>query len=229
MTRVHYLLIWPSAAIPELVDWRPIVMKRKTFSALHLAFSASCVLSLFALSTHGQGRGRVNYEAIEHPNGLVQDWSHRHALYPRVGPIQSLMAVQNNPRAIHSWQAAARSDWRQWNNLRFHNPAQGGTHRDWSISLGGGTTAQSMYPAKFGFDVNAAPDCVNDFIVYPINAVGSGTQPNIVAFNNLYRGPSSGLCNGASVSGVDDGVSATTLWSYNVHAAGGKVATSPVL
>ena len=29
--------------------------------------------------------------------------------------------------------------------------------------------------------------------------------------------------------GVDDGISATTIWSYNIKAAGGQVATSPAL
>lgn len=206
---------------------------RKTFSTFHLALSVFCVLSLFGLPAHGQDRDRDRDkgETVEHPNGLVQDWSHRHAVYPRVGPIQSLIAIQNDPRAIHSWQAAARSDWRRWNNLRFHHASQSSIHRDWSIPLGGGTTAPAMYPAKFGFNVNAAPNCLSDFIVYPVNVVGGAAQPNIVGFNNLYSGTAPGpvgICNRAPVA-ADDGVSATTLWSYNVHAAGGVVATSPAL
>ena len=88
-----------------------------------------------------------------------------------------------------------------------------------------------MYPAKFTFDVNATANCATDFIVYPVNVAGSGTQPNIVAFNNLYSGttPTAGICNRTPVGGVDDGVSATTFWSYNIQAAGGRVATSPAL
>jgi hypothetical protein len=91
-----------------------------------------------------------------------------------------------------------------------------------------------MYPAKFGFDPNAsvtAANCTTDFVVYPVNATGGAAQPNIVGFDNLYSGttPSIGICNRGSVGGVDDGVSATTLWSYNIHAAGGQVPTSPAL
>jgi hypothetical protein len=38
---------------------------------------------------------------------------------------------------------------------------------DWGVSMqAGGTTGTEMYPAKFSFDVTAAPDCTNDFIVY---------------------------------------------------------------
>jgi len=86
---------------------RPIVIARKTFSAFHLALSAFFVLSLFGSPAYGQRKDKN--ETIQHPDGLIQDWSHRHAVYPRVGPLQNLLAVQNNPRAIHSWQAAARA------------------------------------------------------------------------------------------------------------------------
>jgi hypothetical protein len=216
---------------------RPIVIARKTFSAFHLALSAFFVLSLFGSPAYGQRKDKN--ETIEHPNGLVQDWSHHHAVYPRVGPIQSLIAVQNSPRAIQNWQAAARANWHRTNNPKSHNGKQAAFHRDWSISLGTGTTAPGMYPAKFGFNPNATitvADCLTDFIVYPVNVVGSAGQPNIVGFNNLYSGTvgSTGLCNApangrTTVGGNDDGFSATTMWSYNVHAAGGKVATSPVL
>ena len=206
------------------------MIARKTISALHLALSALCVLSLLGLPAYGQRKN--NGETTKHPNGLVQDWSHRHAVYPRVGPVQSLIKVQNNPRAIQSWQAAARANWHRTNNPKSHNGKQPAFHRDWNISLGGGTTAPSMYPAKFSFDVNATPDCTNDFIVYPVNVAGSGTQPNIVAFNNLYSGTApgpTGICNGTPNPPFDDGVSATTMWSYNIQGAGGKVATSPAL
>jgi hypothetical protein len=213
---------------------RPIVIARKTFSAFHLALSAFFVLSLFGSPAYGQRKDKN--ETIQHPDGLVQDWSDRHAVYPRIGPLQNLLAVQNNPRAIHSWQAAARANWHRTKNPKAHNGSQTGFHRDWSISLGGGTTAPAMYPAKFGFDTNAVislANCTTDFIVYPVNAVGGGivtggTQPNIVGLNNLYRGPASGLCN-ITPTGTDNGVAATAMWSYDIHAAGGVVATSPAL
>ena len=114
---------------------------------------------------------------------------------------------------------------------------QNDVNRDWSISLGTGGVAPSMYPAKFTFNIGAAPTCtavspaVPDFAVYPVNVAGSATQPNIVAFNNLYSGttPSAGICNRAP-TGNDTGIAATTFWSYNITAAaGGLVATSPAL
>jgi hypothetical protein len=57
---------------------------------------------------------------------------------------------------------------------------------------GGGQT----YPAKFSFDVNAAPSCANDFVVIGIPANAAlGGQANIVGVNNLYSSPdSTGFC-----------------------------------
>ena len=225
---------------------------RKKNSVLHFALAAFCALSLLGLPAFGNAQDKDDQkddhetiehrqtadqsEATEHPNGLVQDWSHHHAVYPRVGPIQNLIKVQDDPRAIESWQSAARSEWREWNNRRHHRPTvKTAMHKDWSISLGTGTTAPFMYPAKFGFDPSAAPDCANDFVVFPVNGAGGASQPNIVAFNNLYSGTAggNGICNapivGRPTSVNDDGVSATTFWSYNVSAVGGKVATSPIL
>jgi len=223
------------------------VIVRKKNSALHFALAAFCALSLLGLPAFGNAQDKDDQkddhetiehpqtadqsEATEHPNGLIQDWSHHHAVYPRVGPIQNLIKVQDDPRAIESWQSAARSEWQQWKNRGHHRPGHSAMRTDWSISLGTGTTAPAMYPAKFGFNTSAAPDCANDFIVFPVSVAGSATQPNLVAFKNLYSGTagSTGICNRTPVVGTDDGISATTLWSYNVNAVGGKVATSPIL
>ena len=52
-----------------------------------------------------------------------------------------------------------------------------------SVAPGGGQTA----PAKFAFDVNAAPSCTNDFVAIGIPASpAAGGQANIVGYNNLY-------------------------------------------
>ena len=169
---------------------------RKIFSAFNVALSVLCVLSLFGLPAHGQDRDgdRDNdkHETAAHPNGIVQDWSRRHVVYPRFGPIQSLIEAQRDPRAILSWQEQWRKDWRRFNARRHPHLATAAMHRDWSISLGLGTTAAGMFPAKFGFDPAAAPTCA-DYVVFPVNATGSATQPNIVAFQNLYSGGSKGI------------------------------------
>jgi hypothetical protein len=75
-----------------------------------------------------------------------------------------------------------------------------------------------MFPAKYGFDVNATPNCGNDFVVFALNVAGTtGGQANLVGLNQLYRG-TGGLCGMGS---------ARVNWGYNGSTAGGKVLTSP--
>jgi hypothetical protein len=56
---------------------------------------------------------------------------------------------------------------------------------------GGGQT----FPAKYVFDVTAAPSCANDFVAIGVPATpASGGQANIVGVNNLYSGGAGALC-----------------------------------
>lgn len=92
--------------------------------------------------------------------------------------------------------------------------------RDWSLSLGSGGVAQNMFPAKFSFDINADPDCFNDYVVFGLNVAGSATQANLVGVNNLYSGAGPGIC----------GLNPTIKFAYNVSTlSGGRVTTSPIL
>ncbi len=202
---------------------------RKTLSASCLALFGLCVLSLSGSPAYGRVKThtQVQKPALVH-QGIVQDWSHRHVLYPRGGSLRTLLILQHDPRAMQSWQAASRANWPR--PIRGRNPKKG-IHRDWDISLGNGGTAAAMYPAKFGYDPSALPNCLNDFVVFPVDVAGSGTQPNLVAFNNLYSGtyPVTGICSSRPVPGgvTDNTNSATTMWSYNIN--GGAVLTSPAL
>jgi hypothetical protein len=165
---------------------------------------------------------------------MFEDWSTRHLVYPHFGYLRDLEAVERDPRAIFQWWKRTESEpFRRRHRLPFPVPRRPQTsmHRDWSIYLGTAGTANGMYPAKFTFNATAAPSCENDYVVFPIAAAGSSTQPNIVAFNNLYSGTAggNGICN-RTPSGSDTGVAATVIWSYNVQAlTGGAVTTSPVI
>jgi hypothetical protein len=77
-----------------------------------------------------------------------------------------------------------------------------------------------MSPIKYGFDVNAPPDCLNDYAAFGLNVAGvTGGQANFVGMNNLYAG-SGGLC----------ATGPSLLFAYNTTTvAGGAVITSPVL
>jgi hypothetical protein len=174
-------------------------------------------------------------QTVAHRVPAFRDWSTRHMVYPAFGTLERLRAVQSDPRAQFAWREFDQRHGRSLPILGRRNSIFGwaGGHqiqRDWSISLGTGTTAPAQFPAEFSLDVTT-PDCTNDFVVFPVAVNGSATQPNIVAFNNLYSGTvgGTGICNRA-VTGSDTGVAATVLWSYNIHAiaAGSAVPTSPV-
>ena len=95
------------------------------------------------------------------------------------------------------------------NVTSFLTPSPAIPRIDWGMSLLSATaTGAGQFPAKFSFDVNAPPDCTNDFVVFNTNQSGSAaTVANVVAFNQLYstQGSVGGLCaqNGPSV-----------YWSY---------------
>ena len=94
---------------------------------------------------------------------------------------------------------------------------------DWAMSLGPtGGMPLAEAPAKFSFDINSTPSCANDFVVYTIS-LGAGTagaakQANLIAFNNLYSGTGTSLCNRTTP---------TVMWSYAVGTKGSDL--SPAL
>jgi len=86
-------------------------------------------------------------------------------------------------------------------NFSFYDSTGGGTYPTeltengtftfGAAAPGGGQTS----PAKFVFDVTAAPSCANDFVVLGIPAnPAAGGQANIVGVNNLYSGGAGALC-----------------------------------
>jgi hypothetical protein len=188
---------------------------------------AACLVFLPGLPLSGRWA-----EADLRPVGEFLDWSTRYVVHPQVGPMAAMLAIRQDPRALFSWRTRLT---RTSPDMDLHFKGKKlhfVIHRDWSINLGTAGTAIGMYPAKYTFDITKPPSCANDYATYPVNATGSSSQPNIVAFNNLYSGTSggNGVCN-RTPSGSDNGVSATVLWSYNVQgiAGGGAVPASPVV
>ncbi len=203
-------------------------MRNSLLSRGVLIFSAACLVCLFAATATLSGHENESHATRF---AVLTDWTTHHVLYPLYGNANRMAVAGRDPRSTFSWLRYGANAPR-WRGHLPRGYSRGGFDRDWSINLGAGGTAANMYPAKFTFDITAAPSCANDYIVYPVNAAGSTTQPNLVAFNNLYSGTAggTGICNRAIPPPAnDDGVSATVLWSYNVSAIGGAVTTSPVL
>jgi hypothetical protein len=179
---------------------------------------------------------------------MISDWSHRHVVFSQPDSWVKAWKLQGESRY---WQQILRRSGRtrvpaesELERRRFRFPGfdwrppqrEEPFERDWGESLGnGGTTGVPLngvnwypvFPAKFSFDVTAAPNCANDFVVFPTNLTGAtGGQASIIAYNQLYAGTGTPFCASLNPS---------VYWSYNTNfnAAGGAttgtVATSPVI
>jgi hypothetical protein len=195
-----------------------------------LLVSLLALLAIALVTTAGAQGPRRN-------TPLIQDWSHRHVIFPNNpnrpmslgGPIDPrawLAWLQRNAPGFQVSGAQAPSPVRPPVSLFPNRPVKKGFKLDWAVSLGstdaGNGVAQNMYPAKFSFDVISAPSCTDDFVVFPVN-LANATRANIVAFNNLYRGSGSTWC------GTD--LTPTTMWAYRTATGSiyGPVSTSPAL
>jgi hypothetical protein len=180
---------------------------------------------------------------------MASDWSHQHVIFSGSISADKAGRIQREPRywmqlfgrnarklvAGNSEEERGEQDFSEREQPRRRR-LERTFDRDWGQSLGaGGSTGVPLsggswwpvYPAKFSFDINAAPDCTRDYVVFPTNLTGvTGGQASVVAYNQLYAGAGAPFC-GATNPAVD--------WSYNTNfdAAGtattGTVQTSPVL
>jgi hypothetical protein len=179
---------------------------------------------------------------------MISDWSHRHVVFSQPASWVTAWKLQGEPRY---WQQILRRNGRGrvpaepelerrrfgFSGFDWHPPQrEEPLERDWGESLGaGGTTGAPLngvnwypvFPAKYSFNVTAAPSCGNDFVVFPTNLAGvTGGQASVIGYNNLYAGAGAPLCGAVNPS---------IYWSYNTNfnAAGaattGTVATSPVI
>lgn len=102
---------------------------------------------------------------------------------PQLRSAPLAQAVQAT--AMNSTKRCRDRNRRDCNDNPPSTQLNGDILRDWSNVLGGGANGQGgsgiegVFPAKFNFDITAAPSCANDFVVYPTNAAGatqSGTR-----------------------------------------------------
>lgn len=161
---------------------------------------------------------------------MPQDWSHHHLVFTPPSSIEQAWRLRQEPRfwhqvlrrnaAAHQQEEDDASDFVGRHGGHGHG-RMNLEHPDWGMSLlAGGKAGAGVYPAKFTFDINATPDCINDYVAFTTSLAGSSTQPSIIAFDELYstQGSQGGLCNqnGPSVK-----------WAY--HTGTGTVVTSPAL
>ncbi|MBI3667931.1 MAG: hypothetical protein HY236_17160, partial [Acidobacteria bacterium] len=95
---------------------------------------------------------------------------------------------------------------------------------DWSVSQGGGGAGvpAGMYPAKYVFDLNAAPSCASDFVVFPSGL--AGVAPVKASKTGTFTG--SGVSGTATINGVvltATGVSASATGTFSGDAGTGTI------
>ena len=161
--------------------------------ALLLAFVGLTSLTGFA-------QKRANQPHI----GLVQDWSHRHIVFTDTNDVQSRIKQSSDLRALSFWVKRARLQHpnkfggalgerlrEAANNKKKKKKGGGasggaisGVSVDWALTLGKAGTAANYaglaagaYPAKYSFDINANPDCTNDYIAMGLNTPGAAGLP----------------------------------------------------
>ncbi len=144
--------------------------------------------------------------------GSPQDWSFRHVVY--ANPDTREEAARKGTLAFDRWkkmyadprfaaQVARKTRFVQTGEglafspqeLRWANryrrdppPPTGEVHRDWSNVLGGasGTGRAGSFPAKYGFSIDASPDCANDFVVFTTASTGADSSGAFASNNGTF-------------------------------------------
>jgi hypothetical protein len=179
-------------------------------------------------------------QITNHHVGRVMDWSSRHVIVSGGLSDTNLDSAAHEPRVL--FRLAERNLVRaSGNKFEFHHREDPGRHDsrretiddtsvvtmkknnlkvDWSVSLGGGIVAPNMFPAKYSFDITAAPSCTNDYVVFGLNVNSAGGQANLLGITNLYSGTApTGIC----------GTAPTVNWAYRGSTAAGRIITSPAI
>jgi len=106
-------------------------------------------------------------------------------LYPSIDPglDNGGLLFMGSGLEINIWSNSPDNyEFDDWNGSSYTNDVTGAPFT-LNVAPGGGQT----FPAKYVFDVTAAPSCANDFVVIGIPADPmSGGQANIIGLNNLY-------------------------------------------
>jgi hypothetical protein len=174
---------------------------------------------------------------------MVEDWSHHYLIFSNPGTLENAQRngkeadwrrIVSDPRYRMQWvkrygtpnrlsaddspgfeEPRGVERDRDFQHRRLRNTGKS-VHADWNfiLALESYGVSPGRYPAKYTFAPISAPDCVNDFVVFPIDANGAANQADLVGVNNLYETTCSGTV-------------PTVLFSYDIGT--GDVQTSPVL
>ncbi|MGC1616727.1 MAG: hypothetical protein WA736_18775 [Candidatus Acidiferrum sp.] len=153
-------------------------LKRNGLSVARLVLASVCVLAMAFLlvprdtRTHAQNHVRVP---------VTHDWSTAHMVFSAPSSMAQAWRLQAEPRYHRQWTRRNAAALVRDRIERVRSHPNEAPRKDWGYPLlAGGTSGLGQFPAKFTFDVNAAPDCTNDFVVF--NQAGlAGVAPTAAA------------------------------------------------
>jgi len=196
-------------------------------------FNRSIAKYLSTLALLALGSAPFAAAQQEH-QGIPQDWSTRHIMFPNGGSPERMRAASHDVRSWINWSLRSQVLFPHY-PVPVARPIHPRESRvDWAVSLGSkGGMPIAETPAKYSFSTNGnitTANCTTDFVVFTIDTTtaATGGQASIVALNNLYTGTSSSFCpNGAQSPPTTDYTSATVMWAYAINGVGSTL--SPVL
>jgi hypothetical protein len=205
----------PSGILPGLM--RAEIVRRVGF------YGTLCGVILSALIYCGS-TNPVFAQDPQRRAGLPWDWSHEHLVFGKTDDPAVKAILKKDIRAYHqrlrrngtaARRAALLDSTLAGSAAAAQQASDAGKHsgkRDWSVTLGATQyspviTGTPLYPAKYTFDLNAMPDCLNDYVAFPTGALGKTSttmmpppfngQASIAALNQLYSsqgGASGPMC-----------------------------------
>jgi hypothetical protein len=184
---------------------------------------------------------------------LATDWSHHHLIYsnaqkmatsdsPRAKKLQAERRFQQALVRRNAMTRGVAQPSAEELGARALRPAnsvttdgEGKLVKDWTSSLTtAGTVGDEQYPAKFSFNINAAPSCTADFVVFNNNQASgthsSGFSTDAIDFGFFYGIPVAGaVIKIATVSftAVAQGVTPTDQ-QFNIGTSATSAATNLV-
>src|SRR5207249_2138712 len=189
-----------------------------------------CVLPWLVLSGALFGQGNSGSAPGGGPanNGyrvpLPQDGSDHTVVYSKPADPGKASELSRDPRYLKQWYGRNLAGSR---NANVANPAAGGGGKgggkknppppgtpqgDWNYSLGpsgSSHVAANMFPAKYNFDINQAPSCTQDFVVFAENVTGF----------QAVKASRTGTFTGSNEDGTTVTVAGTTLTASGGTAA----------
>ena len=173
---------------------------------------------LACLITPAFGQGMVK------PDGSVSvpvDWSSKHVLFTAGYTPERVAKMREEPRVYAQWLRYGNAPpglIRERRPPRRPHRSRAGMETDWAVSLGAGGVAPGMSPAKYNFNVNAAPSCASDFVVFPVNASTGNTRANVVG---TFSGePAAGATTSITITPAVGTAATLTLTSSNASNTG---------